>query len=58
MPIPDEAGAPASSMSFDVLKKAQALGDGLALRDAHRRVISFAVGVDAAGAIGELAAKI
>ena len=58
VPIPDEAGAAASSMSFDVLKKAQALGDAQALRDGQRRVISFAVGADAAGAIAELAAKI
>lgn len=56
--IPDEAGSAASSMSFNVLKKAQALGDAHALRDAHRRVISFAVGADPAETIAELAAKV
>lgn len=39
VPIPDEAGRPASSLSFGVLKMAQALGDYQALRDAGRRVI-------------------
>lgn len=38
-PIPDEAGQGASRMSFGVLKQAQALGDGQALRDGGRRVI-------------------
>ncbi|MBP6015445.1 MAG: bifunctional transaldolase/phosoglucose isomerase [Candidatus Promineofilum sp.] len=56
--IPDEAGADASSMSFNVLKKAQALGDAQALRDNHRRVISFEVSTSAAQAIGELAAHV
>lgn len=56
--IPDEAGADASSMTFNVLKKAQALGDAQALRDNHRRVISFEVGTSAAQAIEELAAKL
>lgn len=56
--IPDEAGAAASNMSFNVLKKAQALGDAQALHDARRRVISFNVGQDTIGAIEELAAGI
>lgn len=56
--IPDEAGEGSSSMSFNVLKKAQALGDAQALRDAHRRVISFEVGADGAAFIEELAAKL
>lgn len=56
--IPDEAGAEGSSMSFGVLKQAQALGDALALHDAHRRVIAFMVGTDPAGALSELAAKL
>lgn len=56
--IPDEAGAEASSMSFNVLKKAQALGDAQALRDERRRVIAFDVGTDAATAIAELAANV
>ncbi len=41
--IPDEAGNFASSMSFGTLKASQAMGDAAALRDAGRRVISFAV---------------
>ena len=56
--IPNEAGEAMSSMTFNVLKKAQALGDAQALRDNHRRFISFEVGTDAAGAIQEVAAKI
>lgn len=56
--IPDEAGDAATSMTFNVLKKAQALGDAQALRDNHRRVISFEVGTTAAQAIEELAAKL
>jgi glucose-6-phosphate isomerase len=42
--IPDEAGAPTSSITFGVLKMAQALGDGRALADAGRRVIRFHLG--------------
>ncbi len=42
--IPDEAGAPDSSMSFGVLKSAQVLGDKQALLDAGRRVIRFHLG--------------
>jgi glucose-6-phosphate isomerase len=43
-PIPDEAGSPDSSITFGVLKAAQALGDGQALLDAGRRVIRFHLG--------------
>jgi hypothetical protein len=56
--IPDEAGADASGMSFNVLKKAQALGDARALLDYHRRLITIDVGQDAAETIAELASKI
>jgi hypothetical protein len=49
--IPDEAGAAASSLSFGVLKAAQALGDAAALRAAGRRVLSFAF-------TGDLAAQL
>jgi hypothetical protein len=42
--IPDEAGKPDSTMSFGVLKQAQALGDAQALLDAGRRVIRFDLG--------------
>jgi transaldolase / glucose-6-phosphate isomerase len=52
--IPDEAGAAESSMSFNVLKKAQALGDARALRAARRRVIAFDVGQNPAEAINSL----
>lgn len=46
VPIPDQAGELDSRISFDTLKKAQALGDAKALRDAGRRVISFPLGSD------------
>jgi hypothetical protein len=38
-PIPDELGRPGSSLTFGVLKEAQAFGDRQALIDAGRRVI-------------------
>ncbi|HUF38640.1 MAG TPA: hypothetical protein VMN57_08965 [Anaerolineales bacterium] len=43
LPIPDEAGSPASAMTFGTLKLSQALGDFEALRQADppRRVIRF-----------------
>ena len=41
VPIPDGAGEAGSSISFGVLKTAQALGDRQALLDAGRRVIRF-----------------
>ncbi|MFQ5605453.1 MAG: glucose-6-phosphate isomerase [bacterium] len=44
--IPDKAGAEASSISFGVLKLAQALGDRRALLDAGRKVIRFHLGTD------------
>jgi len=46
VPIPDEAGLPASSVTFGVLEAAQALGDQQALLDAGRRVIHFHLGED------------
>lgn len=39
IPIPDEAGSSASSISFGVLAEAQAMGDRQALIDAGRRVL-------------------
>jgi transaldolase/glucose-6-phosphate isomerase len=39
--IPAEAGEPESSISYGVLKAAQALGDAQALREAGRKVIRF-----------------
>ena len=44
--IPDEAGSPASSITFGVLKASQALGDQRALLNARRRVIHFHLGED------------
>lgn len=54
LPIPDAAGQPDAALTFDVLKKAQALGDHQALTDANRRVLRVAVGVDAAAGIAAL----
>jgi hypothetical protein len=45
--IPDRGGSQASSISFGVLKLAQALGDRQALLDKGRRVIRFHLGKDA-----------
>jgi hypothetical protein len=44
VPIPDEAGKDKSSITFGILKNAQALGDRQALIDAGRNVISFDLG--------------
>ncbi len=44
VPIPDEAGASGSSITFGLLKAAQAVGDRQALQDAGRRVIRFHLG--------------
>ena len=46
VPIPDEIGQQASSITFGVLKAAQALGDRRALQKAGRRVIRFHLGAD------------
>jgi transaldolase/glucose-6-phosphate isomerase len=54
VPIPDEAGSPDSSITFGVLKAAQAMGDGQALRDAGRRVIRFHLGTDVVGGLQTL----
>jgi glucose-6-phosphate isomerase len=52
--IPDEAGAPESSMTFGVLKEAQALGDRQALLDGGRHVLRFHLGVDVIGGLRRL----
>jgi hypothetical protein len=52
--IPDEAGKPESSMTFNTLKLAQALGDRQALLDNHRRVIRFHLGTDVVGGLKRL----
>jgi glucose-6-phosphate isomerase len=41
MGIPDEIGSPASSMTFSLLKQAEALGDNQALVEAGRRIVRF-----------------
>jgi transaldolase/glucose-6-phosphate isomerase len=51
VPIPDEMGQPGSSLSFGVLKAAQALGDRQALRNAGRPGIRFHLGGDIAGGL-------
>jgi hypothetical protein len=53
-PIPDEPGRPDSSITFGVLKAAQALGDRQALLDAGRRVIRFHLETDVAGGLRRL----
>ena len=50
-PIPDEPGSPASSLTFGLLKTAQALGDAQALAAAGRRLIRFDLGNDVIGGI-------
>jgi hypothetical protein len=57
-PIPDEAGSPQSSITFSVLKLAQALGDRQALLDANRRVIRFHLGVEVLRGINQLATSL
>jgi hypothetical protein len=57
VPIPDEAGAPGSTMTFGVLKMAQALGDGQALLDAGRQMIRFHLGMDVVSGLRGLTEK-
>jgi glucose-6-phosphate isomerase len=56
--IPDQAGASKSSMTFGVLKLAQALGDRQALLDAGRRVVRFHLGKDVVGELQKLAENV
>lgn len=53
-PIPDEAGAAASSITFGVLAQAQALGDRQALLDRGRAVLRIHLGADIAAGIAQL----
>ena len=53
-PIPDQAGSPQASISFGVLKMAQALGDRHALVDRGRRVIRFHLGMDPVAGLRQL----
>jgi glucose-6-phosphate isomerase len=52
--IPDRAGGEGSSISFGVLKMAQALGDRQALLDGGRQVIRFHLGKDITGGLRRL----
>jgi glucose-6-phosphate isomerase len=56
-PIPDEAGSPGSSLTFGVLKAAQAMGDRQALVDAGRKVIRFNFRGHVAGGMIRLAGR-
>ena len=55
IPIPEEAGSPDSSMTFGVLKAAQAMGDRQALLDRGRKVIRFHLEGDVLGGLKKLA---
>lgn len=57
-PIPDDLGVKESSMTFGILKTAQALGDRRALAAAGRPVLRFHLGSDPAGAIRAIAAGV
>ena len=57
VPIPDEAGSPHSSITFGLLKAAQAEGDRQALLAAGRRVIRFHLDNDVIGRLQRLAEK-
>ena len=54
VPIPDDPGSLTSSMTFGLLKKAQAAGDRRALEDAGRQVVRFHLGNDIAGGLTRL----
>lgn len=54
LPIPDVPGATSASLSFGVLKAAQALGDRQALRERGRRVIHIHLGQDVPGGLQSL----
>jgi hypothetical protein len=56
--IPDQAGSTESSISFGVLKAAQAMGDRQALLDVGRRVIRFHLGNDVPGGLEKLTAAL
>ena len=58
VPIPDVTGSDASTVSFGVLKAAQALGDRRALLDAGRRVIRFHLSGDLADGVQTLTRNI
>ena len=53
-PIPDAPGSAASSVSFGLLKAAQARGDYEALRSLGRRIIRFHLGKDVPGGLDKI----
>lgn len=54
VPIPDVAGAADSSITFGVLKLAQAFGDRQALLEAGRHVLTFHLGTDVVTGLAQL----
>jgi glucose-6-phosphate isomerase len=54
IPIPDESGLSQSSITFNTLKNAQAMGDYQALKNADRKVIRFHLGNDVIGGLEKL----
>ena len=54
LPVPDQAGSEYSSLTFDVLKNAQAMGDYRALKEKGRPVIRFHLEDDIADTIKKL----
>ena len=55
VPIPDEPGGGHASLTFGVLKQAQAMGDRRALEEKGRRVLTLHLGSDPAAALRQLA---
>lgn len=58
VPIPDQAGNTASSITFGILKAAQASGDAQALRNAGRRVIRLHFEDDAVPGMNDLVGRL
>ncbi len=58
LPIPDQIGDNTSSITFGILKNAQAMGDRQALLDANRNVIRFHLGKDVLGNLKKLADEV
>ncbi len=54
VPIPDDPDKEGSSITFGILKNAQAIGDRQALVNAGRRVVRFHLGNDIAGGLDTL----
>jgi transaldolase/glucose-6-phosphate isomerase len=58
LPIPDEAGSSESSITFGILKAAQALGDWQALQAVKRRIVRFDLGQDPTQALRQMLADL